>query len=162
MRHNKICKTSPLAVRETSKTAKVSYKNIKWVSSIQSLYLPWCFSLSLFTFSFSGLFFFKLFFIIFFFSLFYFVARSINAMAFLSPIVRLFIFASQKIPQYFTKTAMAQSKISLHEPKICRTEGWNFGMLYRALSLKKTTTCMTTYDHYIFFGHLTLLRKHIY
>ena len=160
MRHNKICKTSPLAVRETSKTAKVSYKNITWVSSIQFLYLPWCFSLSLFTFSFSGLFFFKLFFI-FFFS-FLFCSSKYQCNGLFIPIVRLFIFASQKIPQYFTETAMAQSKISLHEPKICRTEGWNFGMLYRALSLKKTTTCMTTYDHYIFFGHLTLLRKHIY
>ena len=110
MRHNKICKTSPLAVRETSKTAKVSYKNIKWVSSIQSLYLPWCFSLSFFTFSFSGLFFFKLFFIIFF-SLFYFVVRSINAMAFLSQSYVFLFLLHKKFPNTSQKLRWRSQKL---------------------------------------------------
>ena len=91
MKQNKNCKTSRWHVRQTSKAEKVSYKNTKRVSSMQSIYLSQCFSFSLFISSFFGLSFFKLCFIECFFPLFYFAVRSVNIL------YKKFPYASQKL-----------------------------------------------------------------
>ena len=118
MKQNKNCKTSRWHVRQTSKAEKVSYKNIKRVSSMQSIYLSQCFSLSLFISSFFWTFFFQaLFHRMFFFS---FLFCSLRCK-----------YTLQKIPLCFTKTATEPTKISLREQaKIWRADGWNFCMLY--------------------------------
>lgn len=110
MKQNKNCKTSRWHVRQTSKAEKVSYKNIKRVSSMQSIYLSQCFSVSLFISSFFWTFFFQaLFHRMFFFS---FLFCSLKCK-----------YTLQKIPLCFTKTATEPTKISLREKSDGLTDG---------------------------------------